>query len=67
MRDPDGRSRGFAFLTFDDAESVTAVLARDHILDGKSVRRPFRFDPPDVDFAVPNRLTPNVPYQEKNI
>ncbi|KAF8130372.1 hypothetical protein EV363DRAFT_1399530 [Boletus edulis] len=37
MRDPDGRSRGFAFLTFDDPESVTAVLARDHILDGKSI------------------------------
>lgn len=40
MRDPDGRSRGFAFLTFEDAEAVNAVLARDHILDGKSVRHP---------------------------
>ncbi|KIJ60450.1 hypothetical protein HYDPIDRAFT_117158 [Hydnomerulius pinastri MD-312] len=37
MRDPDGRSRGFAFLTFEEAESVNAVLARDHILDGKSI------------------------------
>ncbi|KAI9571855.1 hypothetical protein HD554DRAFT_2070013 [Boletus coccyginus] len=37
MRDPDGRSRGFAFLTFEDAEPVNAVLARDHILDGKSI------------------------------
>ncbi|KAG9311025.1 hypothetical protein JVU11DRAFT_8922 [Chiua virens] len=37
MRDPDGRSRGFAFLTFEDPESVTAVLARDHLLDGKSI------------------------------
>ncbi|KAH7924442.1 RNA-binding domain-containing protein [Leucogyrophana mollusca] len=37
MRDPDGRSRGFAFLTFEDAESVTAVVSRDHFLDGKSI------------------------------
>ncbi|KAG6370719.1 hypothetical protein JVT61DRAFT_11105 [Boletus reticuloceps] len=37
MRDPDGRSRGFAFLTFEDPESVNAVLARDHVLDGKSI------------------------------
>ncbi|KAN0079990.1 hypothetical protein V8E55_009556 [Tylopilus felleus] len=37
MRDPDGRSRGFAFLTFEDAESVNAVLAREHVLDGKSI------------------------------
>ncbi|KAF9219341.1 RNA-binding domain-containing protein, partial [Gyrodon lividus] len=37
MRDPDGRSRGFAFLTFDEPESVNAVLARDHVLDGKSI------------------------------
>ncbi|KAH7882144.1 hnRNP A1-gamma isoform, partial [Phlebopus sp. FC_14] len=37
MRDPDGRSRGFAFLTFDEAESVNAVLARDHMLDGKTI------------------------------
>ncbi|KAF8553629.1 hypothetical protein OG21DRAFT_1413971, partial [Imleria badia] len=37
MRDPDGRSRGFAFLTFEESVSVNAVLARDHILDGKSI------------------------------
>ncbi|EIW76714.1 hypothetical protein CONPUDRAFT_63467, partial [Coniophora puteana RWD-64-598 SS2] len=38
MRDPDGRSRGFAFLTFDDAEAVSAVVAKDHhILDGKAI------------------------------
>ncbi|KAH0834018.1 hypothetical protein J3R83DRAFT_11254 [Lanmaoa asiatica] len=37
MRDPDGRSRGFAFLTFEEPESVNAVLSRDHILDGKSI------------------------------
>lgn len=37
MRDPDGRSRGFAFLTFEDPESVNAVQAREHVLDGKTV------------------------------
>ncbi|KAI6147918.1 hnRNP A1-gamma isoform [Pisolithus tinctorius] len=37
MRDPDGRSRGFAFLTFEEPESVNAVLAREHTLDGKTI------------------------------
>jgi RNA-binding protein Musashi len=37
MRDPDGRSRGFAFLTFDEPESVNAVTGREHILDGKAI------------------------------
>jgi RNA-binding protein Musashi len=66
MRDPDGRSRGFAFLTFEDAESVSAVLARDHILDGKSVRRPLRFHPLDVDFAVLRQIDPKraIPREE---
>ena len=39
MRDPAGRSRCFAFLTFRDAESVNKVVAtREHLLDGKIVR-----------------------------
>ncbi|KAJ8588606.1 hypothetical protein M405DRAFT_246842 [Rhizopogon salebrosus TDB-379] len=37
MRDPDGRSRGFAFLTFEDPESVNAVTGREHVLDGKAI------------------------------
>lgn len=37
MRDPTGRSRGFAFLTFKNVSSVEAVLAKDHQLDGKMV------------------------------
>ncbi|KIK29352.1 hypothetical protein PISMIDRAFT_89461 [Pisolithus microcarpus 441] len=37
MRDPDGRSRGFAFLTFEEPESVNAVLAQEHTLDGKTI------------------------------
>ena len=39
MRDPGGRSRGFAFLTFEDPSSVDAVIAHgEHVLDGKVVR-----------------------------
>ncbi|KAF9261190.1 RNA-binding domain-containing protein [Marasmius fiardii PR-910] len=38
MRDPAGRSRCFAFLTFRDAESVDKVVAQqEHIVDGKII------------------------------
>ncbi len=37
MRDPAGRSRGFAFLTFEDPASVNAVVVKEHVLDGKRV------------------------------
>ncbi|KAK4048399.1 hypothetical protein OIV83_004745 [Microbotryomycetes sp. JL201] len=40
MRDAEtGRSRGFAFLTFEDPKSVDAVLSkgREHFLDGKLI------------------------------
>lgn len=37
MRDPTGRSRGFAFLTFRDPASVVKVLDQNHQLDGKMV------------------------------
>lgn len=37
MRDAAGRSRGFAFLTFSDPESVNAVVAKQHEVDGKVV------------------------------
>lgn len=39
MRDAAGRSRCFAFLTFDDPASVNAVMVREHFLDGKIVRK----------------------------
>jgi len=38
MRDAAGRSRCFAFLTFEDPASVNAVMVREHVLDGKIVR-----------------------------
>lgn len=37
MRDAAGRSRGFAFLTFEDPAAVNAVMVREHFLDGKVV------------------------------
>ena len=40
VRDADGKSRGFAFLTFEDPASVNAVMIREHFLDGKAVRDP---------------------------
>ena len=39
MRDAAGRSRCFAFLTFEDPASVNAVMVREHFLDGKIVSR----------------------------
>jgi RNA recognition motif-containing protein len=39
MRDAAGRSRCFAFLTFEEPQSVNAVMVREHFLDGKIVRR----------------------------
>jgi RNA-binding protein Musashi len=37
MRDAQGRSRGFAFLTFEDPAAVNAVMVREHFLDGKII------------------------------
>lgn len=37
MRDAAGRSRCFAFLTFDEPASVNAVMVREHYLDGKII------------------------------
>lgn len=45
MRDAAGRSRCFAFLTFDDPASVNAVMVREHFLDGKIVRNTKAFEP----------------------
>lgn len=46
MRDPTGKSRGFAFLTYEDPLSINGVFTRDHILDGKPVSNSFfEFNP----------------------
>ena len=37
MRDPSGRSRGFAFLTYSNVSSVDKVMGQVHHLDGKQV------------------------------
>lgn len=37
MRDANGRSRGFGFLTFSSKKSVDEVLKTQHILDGKVI------------------------------
>ncbi|KAI3615283.1 heterogeneous nuclear ribonucleoprotein hrp1 [Moniliophthora roreri] len=37
MRDPTGRSRCFAFLTFEDPASVNKVMVQEHFLDGKII------------------------------
>ncbi|KAH9040873.1 hypothetical protein EDB83DRAFT_2409984 [Lactarius deliciosus] len=38
VRDADGRSRGFAFLTFEDPAFVNVVMIPEHLLDGRAVR-----------------------------
>ena len=48
MRDAAGRSRGFAFLTFEDPAAVNAVMVREHFLDGKVV---------SIVFALHNQIT----------
>lgn len=40
MRDPSGRSRGFAFLTYSSVSSVNKVMEQVHHLDGKQVGSP---------------------------
>ncbi|PFH45978.1 hypothetical protein AMATHDRAFT_70802 [Amanita thiersii Skay4041] len=37
MRDANGTSRGFAFLTFEDPNAVSLVVGREHFLDGKQI------------------------------
>lgn len=50
MRDAAGRSRCFAFLTFDEPASVNAVMVREHFLDGKIVSK--FTDPQIVTFLL---------------
>lgn len=65
MRDAGGRSRCFAFLTFDEPASVNAVMVREHFLDGKIVRSTINhYSTPLITFP---RLTLSVLSQDKNI
>jgi RNA recognition motif-containing protein len=52
MRDSTGRSRCFAFLTFDDPASVNAVMVREHFLDGKIVRSVCRDNMSQMTFTA---------------
>lgn len=66
MRDAAGRSRCFAFLTFEDPASVNAVMVREHVLDGKIVRfcsHLYTTTPHHACF----RLTPNGRFRGKSI
>ena len=65
LRDQEGRSRGFAFLTFRDPSSVNAVMVREHVLDGKAVRDPSRTTTFVRSMAL-HRLTPSARSREKN-
>lgn len=64
MRDAAGRSRCFAFLTFDDPASVNAVMVREHILDGKIVSQYIRMA--DIIFSYISKIDPKraIPRQE---
>lgn len=69
VRDADGKSRGFAFLTFDDPASVNAVMVREHFLDGKAVRVLTPSTSPtfsDKSFRFRNRSTPNARFHGRN-
>ncbi|KAH9025592.1 hypothetical protein EDB85DRAFT_1869468 [Lactarius pseudohatsudake] len=46
VRDADGKSRGFAFLTFEDPTPVNAVMIQELFLDGKAI---------DPNCAIPRK------------
>ena len=66
MRDQAGRSRCFAFLTFEEPASVNAVMVREHFLDGKVVSLS-RLGYRAYEFNCSPRLTQNAPYLVKSI
>jgi RNA recognition motif-containing protein len=65
MRDPVGTSRGFAFMTFEDPNAVSAVVAREHFLDGKTVRSIVIMAQHNTNWVI--RLIQNEPSLAKNI
>jgi RNA recognition motif-containing protein len=66
MRDAAGRSRCFAFLTFEDPASVNAVMVREHFLDGKIVRT-LSYLAFGVYLPIISRSIPREQYLDKNI
>jgi hypothetical protein len=66
MRDAAGRSRCFAFLTFEDPASVNAVMVREHFLDGKIVRKRLSCRSLGYLLSFPRRLTPKELFLVKN-
>jgi RNA recognition motif-containing protein len=66
MRDAAGRSRCFAFLTFEDPASVNAVMVREHFLDGKIVRT-LSYLAFGVYLPIVSRSIPREQYLDKNI
>lgn len=63
MRDASGTSRGFAFLTFEDASAVDVVVGREHVLDGKNVCYCSFYA---LAISMSPRLILNEQYPEKN-
>ena len=66
MRDPAGRSRCFAFLTFEDPASVNAVMVREHFLDGKIVRGPVVHIDLMITHLFPHRSTRSAQYHGRS-
>ncbi len=66
MRDATGRSRCFAFLTFEEPASVNAVMVREHYLDGKIASVFIVVGSYRTNSRV-RRLILSVPFQDKSI
>lgn len=44
MKNPEGRSRGFAFAVFANPRDIDEMLKKEHVLDGKTVLIPILLD-----------------------
>jgi RNA-binding protein Musashi len=66
MRDAAGRSRCFAFLTFEDPASVNSVMVREHFLDGKIASPLYFILPISAHPLPPMQIDPKraIPRQE---
>ena len=54
-----GKFRGFGFVTFRDATVINAILAKTHVIDGKTVFKSFFFL--KILFTALGRLQSSVP------